>query len=535
MRLLTESDHKLLKSYHIFIFPFSFKIEEYDSFKEFIEDHNWEISSFCPKDKYDDYNEFNYFNTQARNIIYQKCTKNCSENCNLKLISNDENYYCTKKLSEHDKYHYIIETEKATYSLEISEISIKIYEFGIGILSIHLNNFKYAKTNQILEINQYGRRLFKPYIKNDPQKSCPLIGRSISIKFDNSNEILASTDYDGHNCKDDSIPKLIKDILYNDFSLNNNNIPQQSQIVNENLKIFTDDRMFVVCFYKNNFLMKGIQNNKKTYIDKWYSFLFVDVNKPSCSDEEMKEKILREHSYRRWLNDDTIYGITDYSFVCLSVKKCESFVLDHIRTMYYQMIILTFVQKISILNFKNRIGQVLNKSSNSYKDISTMNLEIEKLQEDYIIFTNKICLDSLTLQQQGIEMYNMMKKIMNVSINTIKLKEEIQDLFNLYVFKNQQIENEESQRIENKLNIIATIGTTIGISSLLTSIMTIPKSIFLIYFQIITIVITFLTWIFISIRAKSRNIYITISIILLIILLFLLVAMFYITYIIQPI
>ena len=97
------------------------------------------------------YNEFAYFYDYARDAIYYQS-------------DNDDaiSYYFEKK-SINAKYQIKIK-EKKTYELDIIGLSLRVFNSGVGILSIELENKETSDFDDILRINDFGRRIYPQYI-----------------------------------------------------------------------------------------------------------------------------------------------------------------------------------------------------------------------------------------------------------------------------------------------------------------------------------------------------------------------------------
>lgn len=231
--------------------------------------------------------------------------------------------------------------------------------------------------------------------------------------------------------------------------------------------------MFTLCWYGNTELSNKLsvyENEEYAYInnDEWASFLFVDKDSSSCQNKYMTKKLLKKHTYSRWVNFGTLYGISRYSFMALSNDKKDlelnnaGYIIDHMRTMYYQLITLCLVQRASILNFKNRITKILSNQDVKY-------IEIESLQKDYLKFINSMCFKEITAQEQGIELYNMAKDIMEIDQALKGLNNDIEKLNNYYALKEGEKASKNSENLATLAGIflIPTLILTILNSDLL--------------------------------------------------------------------
>ena len=420
-------------SYHTFIFPFS--IEEKDIEKK-LEKYNWKKETFKKEGILDDeipnYNEYMYFYENVRKFLYGN-SRDDRTSIYYEYSNNDLGDYIIKKSDENEKI----------YKLKIKSICLRVIQGEIGILSFHLENNKYINFEEILEINQYGRRVYPPYytgkgfeLPEDLAKEIEITGLGIKTEFNKmKNNLEKGKELD-----------FIK------------------KIIGENIEIkpTLDDRMFVLCWYVTPLAKKigrEIDKKEQEYINEWYKFVFIDTKNSTCQNKKIEKNLIEKHTYKRWSNYGTLYGISRYSFVCLLSSNIK-FLTNHMKTMYYQMLVLVFVQRISILNFKNKISDLLSMEKTRLD-------EVENLYQRYLEFINKICIREVTAQEQGIELYNKLWEVMGIEKQSKELKTEIEELFNLSRFKLERKNQKEQDEINNKLNIITTIGGTLAITGTL--------------------------------------------------------------------
>ena len=162
-------------SFHAFMFPFRWKIANLVNrpFSEQIDlnrihyglSPNWERIGIPPadKDESDDlYNERNYFYEFVHPSLYD-------DNSDNSIIRHFERREPTKGTSA--TYRIVCGSNKKVYELDLWSININLYSSGVGVLSFYMNNTKYAEVEDILSINQYGRRVFPPFIADVQYRS----------------------------------------------------------------------------------------------------------------------------------------------------------------------------------------------------------------------------------------------------------------------------------------------------------------------------------------------------------------------------
>ena len=101
----------------------------------------------------------------------------------------------------------------------------------------------------------------------------------------------------------------------------------------------------------------------------------------------------------------------------------------HMRTIYSRMFELIIIQRASVLRFSSEVTKVSCLSKGSRRQLAE---RISSLYKEYIRFVNQVYFQSMTAQDQGIEMYNMMMQQFLLPEKVKNLDDEIGEL-NQYV------------------------------------------------------------------------------------------------------
>ncbi|MCK9617159.1 MAG: hypothetical protein M0R21_04925, partial [Lentimicrobiaceae bacterium] len=155
-----------LYSYHIFLYPFKWekKGQQKDKFsKRFnlnniqpVQDSYWQnIPSPLTGDYITElYNEKNFFYEFIHSVLYDSGDGK----------NNIIRHYERKEAYETDLFYEIkvIAKKEDIYHLKLKSIVLNLYSTGTGILIFYLENHQYPDFDDILRINQYGRRVFPP-------------------------------------------------------------------------------------------------------------------------------------------------------------------------------------------------------------------------------------------------------------------------------------------------------------------------------------------------------------------------------------
>jgi len=480
---------EIIYSQHIFMFPFTIefnnKIEKgelktssVDVLKEIherLKNSNWKYKPFSVlidipdnvKKKYSEdeiwfYNEYKYFYEFIHHTIFTDLKKE-------QLFSEDNHpisLYYEIDVSPNDEITFIIKEDckRRNYTLKIDNISLRIFETGIGILSFTLYNTCYKNFEDIELINDYGRRIYPQFLGTDNLVS-PIEAPKSVFLCDKIIFRIGNTE-------------IIEDFKVNDYlrkkSKYANYIEELLTPINSNgfeCKAVIDDRMFVICWYANNELMNELSKNFENNI-KWYQFIFIDGKGAVIANEEMMKFLIKKCTYPRYSDWGTLFGITRYSFMCLC--KCESvgdfnyrILRNHMQKIYYQMFVILLAQRASIIKFNKELELIsqdaddllIHKySSSSLKSNKKINLEnllerTEKLYKNIILFSNRIWYKEITPQEQGIEIYKIALRNMEIESQFRSLRNKMYQLYNFMILT---LENERTNSV-HKLTYISTI------------------------------------------------------------------------------
>lgn len=404
-------------SYHIFMFPFRWHIPEQRTerfgeqisfrnihFPKVIDNWNRVVEPESVEDKKVLYNEKNYFYEFVHDALYDN-----GRGDNTNIVRHYE-----RREPKHQEVHYCIKTKGKEYVLNVDTINLNLYSTGVGVLSFYLLNEQYSDKEDVLKINQYGRRVYPPFF-DDKEFHNELAHQ---LKFEGLNGVY-SDDFQAYQVGDSNKPSQFLQKMVHEVA------------PNIDINAVIDDRMYTMSWYKNDELVqhlchhedKGIEHN-----DDWYQYVFVDANGPTCHNDKMKGDLLGKASYMRWSDWNSLYGISRYSFVMLTSWGCPDYLTKYFETEYVRMAELVLVQKASVLRFSAEVTNI----SSMEKEKSDVQLpeKVRSLYKEYIRFVNQIHFREVSAQDQAIELYDMLYETAKLKEQVEKLDDEIEELFN---------------------------------------------------------------------------------------------------------
>lgn len=460
-------------SYHTFLFPFLYIENKKSSFSSFFDkNERWENTNLSfdssgefnknkkikdEKDKILDYALYQYFNFPTRKVIFGE--------------DNDivKNYLLfDKNKTEKFSGKYIIEKDNEKFELSLYSIKLKIFNTGVGVLIFELENYNYKNVESVEKINEYGRRVAVPFIVNANDKNCFLCADKITIKSNSEELAVAKIKEDFETIKSNDmiytkgtyhyISDVVKEIL--NIGAEEKDFNFGESIKKADKKKFDiipviDDRMFVACIIRDAGFVAEIKGNSgydyKSDFEKakeLYALSFIDVVDSSCQNKYMIKDLLNKHIYDRWIEYGTIHAITHHSLICVTGDDdfLKDTVINPFLTQYIEMAIISIVQRASMIKFSKQASEISTKYKKSKNKIIK---KIISLQEDYTAFKNQLLLFELTPQEQGIEIYEMLKDSLYISRESDGIESQIQNLY--------EVANVRQQYNFNKIALIISL------------------------------------------------------------------------------
>jgi len=408
-------------SSHIFMLPFKFEIEgKLKEFQDELKESGWKHSIDGIEE-----NEKIYYYDYVSDIIHG--TQNESEKQPL--------YYYEYPLKSNEKYSFYV-SEKL-YDLDLTQVSLRIFALGVGVLSFHIKNDKFESIDDINKINDYGKRIYPQFL--------PLLAAKDTFLASSFEVLEEQEDFETFK-SDDRMPSFIKKLLPKD---------KMFKIVP-----VVDDRMFVMSWHQNEKMdeLKKYNEEKELYAyetsGEWYKYLFCDGQYLTCQSKKLLKELIAKHSYDRWIDYGTLYGISRYSFMLLTTKNPPFYLREHIESIYFQMMIILFMNKALILKFSKEIADISNEISNIETDENNEEIvsRISRLYQRYIEFVNRYYFRDITAQKQGIELYYQAKEIMDIDVSVKNLGSEINELYQFAAL----VKEKESSHEMGKLTQVAT-------------------------------------------------------------------------------
>ena len=462
-----DKNNNLPYSYHTFLLAFYFDCDfTYDegNHGKWVEDSLRD--GMGGKELRINYQTYQYFTPEARNLMFNvESIKRLRYN----IPENSDREYIIKKAEKDDKGN---KTDRIiVYRLRIDNIRATVFKNNIAILQFELENYDedHCDIDSVKQINEYGRRINVPFIVDD-DVAHPLVADSISIM---GNEVEMSSF--GKNS--------LKRFESKDISLQNTDIiPPIMNMIRELLPNSTDetkissvidDRMFVCCLVRDEDFSNEVKSlrekkdepipivGKDIYSDrelsnKIYSFAYIDAGDSSCQSPEMREALLRRCVYSRWRDWGTIDVITHHSLVRITGDwdGLIASVINPFLTQYVTMAVGVLLQRATLMILSQECADISSKyfhDGKTNKENKELNKRIKKLKSNYVRAQNNIFLTQFTVQEQGIDEFDMMRNEMYINDMLKNLSHKVNGIYDYTTEYAEETENEI-------LNLITRIG-----------------------------------------------------------------------------
>ena len=420
---------RISESYHSFYFPFVWKMKV--GLDELSPEGGWQrVGEYADvKAKYD---EMNYFYKFVHEKLYDGIQTAPDQ---LSQI-----YHFRQDLENNPRY--IITTTSEIYDLKLTGVELKLYTTGVGLLSFNLlhDSGKILSADDVLNINQFGRRVFPPFYADitehiESAKSICITGLKTGDIVEDFTSYLT-----------DSVDKCWKAASFIDRLL---------KAISPKIEYTPaiDDRMFVMSWYKNTDLVLNAVTDYSNDNNFWYRYLYVDKDFPMCQDSKMRNTLIEEHTYRRWADYGTLFGVTRYSMVMLLKDDAPGYLTTPFETMYSRMVELVLMQRASVLKFSDEVNDINNIPVDTQRIV--LYKKVIDLCHAYIKFKNQFYFKEVTAQEQGIELYDMLQRSQRLDEMVKDLDEDIQELYQYHSIMEEHDGNKKAQT----LNLVMSLFT----------------------------------------------------------------------------
>ncbi len=324
---------------------------------------------------------------------------------------------------------YTIARDGKSYELRVEKVELHVYAFGCGVLFLYTENWLYPEIGDIQRIADYGRRIALPFLPRD-EGGYIITADTLKLEFP---EI--------------SVPPLDFRVLegqYRKRAAEPRTRFLHDLVTADSVDIvpFTDDRMFEIELIRDDALSGLLTGDglppdtpKQDWRDnedlkkKLYSLIYVDEGAPTCQDANMRDGLLAESIDPRWADWGTIHAATEFSMLCLTSRYGGIYdsVIRPFTVEYPYLVSLVLAQRTGLAGYSEAAGRLAGDDVSLFK----WRRELIQLQKDFNVFRNQIMIPEVTNQDQGMEIYDLLRKQTRVLEQEELLDEQLEDLFDV--------------------------------------------------------------------------------------------------------
>lgn len=176
-------------------------------------------------------------------------------------------------------------------------------------------------------------------------------------------------------------------------------------------------------------------------------------------DPEFVKRRLDDNVLRRWeALSGNLYGFTDYSNVYFGFGGFfAEKIAGHVHAMYFYMTLLALYCRVSMHDYSAKLARAAKELlENPGKKASRDN--VEKLRASFIKFTNVYWYHEVTSQIQGMEIFDLQRRALNLDRSYEEIKDELEHV-------NDHIRMVWQEKVSHTANTLALVGLFLAAAS----------------------------------------------------------------------
>ncbi len=395
------------------------------------------------------YNQFTYFYPYVQKLLFGN-----AHAANTSACKTFERYGSQGTLR--------VKARGRTFTLHIDEIVLHVFGDDIGILSLALENEEMLPLDKLLLLNDTVRRLYPQFLGGNlvaDTKQAAMLPCEITLELDGMPAV--TENFEAYGDRD----TIAKHLATGSFRLPAHLKTLFDELYGDvrTLTPLIDDRMFLLCHVMDDAFSRELtryDEGRERYAYEtsadWYRYVYADTDL-MCQNPRMLQDFIRTATYARWADYGTLFGISRYTFMALSNNNefSKHILNTHMHTVYTQMALLLLAYRAMILKFSDDVTNILNDNEKAKRS--------EALFKAYLAFRNNIYFKEVTAQEQGIELFELARKQMQLDERLDELDHDIAELHDFLSMRIDKERNENAHRLNRLAAFFLPAATVSGI------------------------------------------------------------------------
>jgi hypothetical protein len=194
----------------------------------------------------------------------------------------------------------------------------------------------------------------------------------------------------------------------------------------------------------------------------WIKLLNVDRPSTASADDHhatsaFEREWAREKTYRRWVEDGTVYGFTQHSGA--AIMKPGHYVRNF-ADMYFDQALLLLYLRVTTFRFSEELSRISSEARDARAGGARWRDAFDHLRRDFALFTNLYQFPLVSNQQQGIELYGYARRGLDVDELFREVQQEVVSTHEYF-----QIEEARTHtHIATTIGFVGGIGLALGLA-----------------------------------------------------------------------
>jgi hypothetical protein len=194
----------------------------------------------------------------------------------------------------------------------------------------------------------------------------------------------------------------------------------------------------------------------------WTRLLNVDTAEwgtPSAFEREWVE----ERTYQRWVAAGSLYGFTLHSGAAVVPPQDEPPLWRHYRESYFDQTLLLLYTRVSLFRISRWLSEVSAAARDGEAGVQDEGLrhDLSRIRKSLTLFANLYQFPLLSNQQQGIELYSLARRIMDIEQLSAELGQQVNGSHELL----EMLADQEEALAARRLNVVAASGAVLAVAT----------------------------------------------------------------------